>query len=226
MNGDNAENVLSSAIDLSKYIVATDGDGDSVKLGAGAFVVQIRDDIPTTGSNTFVTVDEDDLAAGNHNTTSPGDDATSVSPVTGTLHFSVGADEPATVGFASLHSTAVVDAAGHPVTAGGQPLSYVWDLLTNTLYATPDGNPAHAAFKISVNPATGAYSFSLVGQVDHPGHDADGLNNGPDTAYEDNININLTYTVTDRDGDYGDGDADGLDRRRHADSGQRRHTAA
>ena len=91
--------------------------------------------------------------------------------------------------------------AGHPVTAGGQPLSYVWDLLTNTLYATPDGDPAHAAFKISVDPSTGAYSFSLLGQIDHPGHDADGLNNGPDTAYEDNININLSLTVTDRDGD-------------------------
>lgn len=198
--GDNAENLLSGSIDLSKYIVATDGDGDSVKLGNGTFVVQIRDDIPTTASNTLVTVDEDDLAAGNHDAAA-GDDVTAVSPVTGTLQFSVGADETATVGFASLHSTAVVDAAGHPVTAGGQPLSYVWDLLTNTLYATPDGNPAHAAFKVGVNPSTGAYSFSLLGQVDHPGHDADGLNNGPETAYEDNINIDLTYTVTDRDGD-------------------------
>ena len=127
-NGDNTENLLASAIDLSKYIVATDGDGDRVKLGAGAFAVQIRDDIPTTASNTLVTVDEDDLAAGNHDTTSPGDDATSVSPVTGTLQFSVGADEPATVGFASLqrHRGSSIPAV-IPSLPADSALSYVWD---------------------------------------------------------------------------------------------------
>ena len=57
-----------------------------------------------------------------------------------------------------------------------------------------------AAFKVQVDPSTGAYSFSLLGQVDHPGHDDPNVS-GTQTAYEDNVNVNLTYTVTDRDGD-------------------------
>ncbi len=198
LNAASGDNDASVTIDIARAFVVTDADGDWVQLDNGA-TVAIENDIPVTASNTLVAVDEDDLASGNHDTTSPGDDA--ASSLTGTLHFLVGADEPATVGFASLNATAVIDTLGHAVTAGGHALSYLWDSTTNTLYATPDGTAGHAAFKVSVNPATGAYSFSLLGQVDHPGHDADGLNNGPDTAYEDNININLTYTVTDFDGD-------------------------
>ncbi len=172
--------------------------------------------MPVTGLNATITVDEDDLASGNHNTTSPGDDAASVSPVIGTLNFSVGADEPATVGFASLNGAAVVDTATHAVTAGGVALHYYWDSASHTLYASTSADTlahatATAAFKIQVtDPATGAYSFALLGQVDHPGHN-DGVG-GTQTAYEDNININLTYTVTDRDNDSATGTLVGLDR--------------
>ncbi|MBR1287739.1 hypothetical protein JQ597_37375, partial [Bradyrhizobium sp. AUGA SZCCT0177] len=42
--GDNTENT--KVIDLSSYVVATDGDGDSVSLGAGTFTVSVLDDIP------------------------------------------------------------------------------------------------------------------------------------------------------------------------------------
>ncbi|MBR1200957.1 VCBS domain-containing protein, partial [Bradyrhizobium sp. AUGA SZCCT0158] len=42
--GDNTENTL--VIDLASYVVATDGDGDSVSLGAGTFTVSVLDDIP------------------------------------------------------------------------------------------------------------------------------------------------------------------------------------
>ncbi|HKS19362.1 MAG TPA: DUF5801 repeats-in-toxin domain-containing protein, partial [Bradyrhizobium sp.] len=193
-------------LNLGSLFRVTDFDGDTVNL-SGTLTVSIENDIPVTGSNTLVVVDEDDLAAGNHNTTSPGDDTPSAS-LTGTLNFSVGADEPATVGFASLNGAAVLDSLGHAVTAGGpaHALHYYWNAATNTLFASTDTTNAStaassAAFKITVNPSTGAYSFSLLGQVDHPGNDADGANNGPETAYEDNININLTYTVTDRDND-------------------------
>jgi T1SS-143 domain-containing protein len=41
---DNTENTLS--IDLSSYVKATDGDGDSVTLGTGTFTVTVLDDIP------------------------------------------------------------------------------------------------------------------------------------------------------------------------------------
>ena len=194
-----ANDSQSVALSFASAIQFTDADGDTITL-SGNFTINVEDDIPVTASNTLVTVDEDDLPAGNHDTTSPGDDNTSVSPVTGTLQFSVGADEPATVSFAALNSTAVTDSLGHPVTAGGHALSYLWDSATNTLYATPDGTTGHAAFSVSVDPSTGAYSFSLLGQVDHPGHDDPGVA-GIQTAFEDNLVINLTYTVTDKDAD-------------------------
>ena len=199
---DHAPNGNENDIALTFNYTVTDSDGDTA---SSKFIVSVDDDVPVTGLNATITVDEDDLASGNHNTTSPGDDAASVSPVTGTLNFSVGADEPATVGFASLNGAAVVDTATHAVTAGGVALHYYWDSASHTLYASTSADTlahatATAAFKIQVtDPATGAYSFSLLGQVDHPGHN-DGVG-GTQTAYEDNININLTYTVTDRDND-------------------------
>jgi hypothetical protein len=100
----------------------------------------------------------------------------------------------------------VVDTGAHAVTAGNAALHYYWDSASNMLYASTLADTlahatATAAFKIQVtNVATGAYSFSLLGQVDHPVHD-DPDAAGTQTAYEDNINIDLTYTVTDRDGD-------------------------
>ncbi|MDR7225439.1 VCBS repeat-containing protein, partial [Aminobacter aminovorans] len=46
--GDDAENLLTdSGIDLSSFVVAMDGDGDTIGLGAGSFQVQVLDDIPT-----------------------------------------------------------------------------------------------------------------------------------------------------------------------------------
>src|SRR6185369_8049448 len=113
--------------------------------------------------------------------------------VTGTLSFSVGADEPAKVGFASLNGAAVVDSGGTAVNAGGVALHYVWDASTNTLYASTQTDTlphaiSSAAFSIKItNTATGAYSFTLLGQVDHPGHD-DPAVSGTQTAYEDNLN--------------------------------------
>ncbi|WGR68761.1 MULTISPECIES: DUF5801 repeats-in-toxin domain-containing protein [unclassified Bradyrhizobium] len=42
--GDNTENT--EVIDLSSYVIATDGDGDSIPLGTGTFTVTVLDDIP------------------------------------------------------------------------------------------------------------------------------------------------------------------------------------
>ena len=43
--GDNTENLLASAINLFGYIIAKDHDGDTLALAAGAFQIQVRDDI-------------------------------------------------------------------------------------------------------------------------------------------------------------------------------------
>ncbi|HTN61679.1 MAG TPA: DUF5801 repeats-in-toxin domain-containing protein, partial [Devosia sp.] len=53
--GDNSENLLAAAIDLSGYIVATDGDGDSVSLANGMFTIDVLDDIPVVTARDAVT---------------------------------------------------------------------------------------------------------------------------------------------------------------------------
>ncbi|TGQ38661.1 VCBS domain-containing protein, partial [Mesorhizobium sp. M00.F.Ca.ET.216.01.1.1] len=45
--GDDTENTLANGgIDLSSFVVATDGDGDTIGLAAGTFKVQVLDDVP------------------------------------------------------------------------------------------------------------------------------------------------------------------------------------
>ncbi|TPJ32950.1 VCBS domain-containing protein, partial [Mesorhizobium sp. B2-6-5] len=45
--GDNTENTLANGgIDFSSFIIAKDGDGDTVELAAGTFKVQVLDDVP------------------------------------------------------------------------------------------------------------------------------------------------------------------------------------
>jgi len=64
-----AENLLSSGtpsslLDLSQFIVGKDGDGDTVTLTAGKFVIDVRDDIPTvTSSVVEVKIDTPQIVA-------------------------------------------------------------------------------------------------------------------------------------------------------------------
>ncbi|MES0136429.1 hypothetical protein NKJ88_15930, partial [Mesorhizobium sp. M0016] len=45
--GDNTENTLANGgIDLSAFVIAMDGDGDTIGLAAGTFKVQVLDDVP------------------------------------------------------------------------------------------------------------------------------------------------------------------------------------
>ena len=154
-------------------------------------------------SHQSVTADEDDLSGpipGNHDL-APGDSAQA--NLTGMLSFIVGADEPATVDFASMTGE-VKDVLDDPVTSGGDPLFYSW--IGNTLYASTDATNdttavATAVFKIEItNAQTGTYEFTLLGPIDHPLHD-NPQTATVETAYEDNIDVNLVYSVTDRDGD-------------------------
>ncbi len=111
--GDNSENSLAVTLDLSAFIVATDGDGDFVNLASGTFKVDVQDDIPVlTGGTVSVVVDEDDINTPWSHGTSPSDGSgdgsltegsTGAAIVTGTLAglVSTGADEPGTFAFSS-----------------------------------------------------------------------------------------------------------------------------
>jgi T1SS-143 domain-containing protein len=189
----------------------------------------------TTGgvssANQTVAVDEDDLngplSFGNNDTQAGDDLPINNSPsVTGTLAFNVGADEPADVTFAAMDGQTVTGTFSNGSTgqieSQDRPLTYVWDAATHTLYATWDTSDAanNAAFKVVVtDPTTGAYTLTLLDQLDHlpnfGGGDGPPSDDVPTfiqvdvqefrpvqgTAFEDNIHLNLTYTVTDFDGD-------------------------
>jgi len=202
---DHVASLADGLVKLTRTVSVTDGDGDkasssaSIDLGGN---IRFDDDGPKATATASKSIDEDDLAAGNHNTNSPGDDgAAAAVSITGQLGFTSGADAPATVGFAPLAGTVVVDGNGAAITSGGKALTYLWVADTNTLYATTNGTVGEAVFSIQVtNPSTGAYSFSLLKPLDHPGHDNPNTG-GTQTAFEDNIALDLTYTVKDYDGD-------------------------
>src|SRR6185369_5953040 len=65
---DHAPNGNENDIALTFNYTATDSDGDAV---SSKFIVSVDDDVPVqTTANALVAVDEDDLASGNHDTTS------------------------------------------------------------------------------------------------------------------------------------------------------------
>ncbi len=182
----------------------TDGDGDT---STAEQVVNITNAnaLPTAGSQS-ITVDEDGLTNGIA-TPQPGDVAGSAITQTGTLIHNFNSDGPAAsdpINFSPMdngsHSTLV------GLSSGGAALKYYWDAAGDTLYAATNTTSladarSTAAFKVVLNTATGAYTYTQLKPVDHPGHDANGANNGPETSYEDNLNVNLTYQVEDSNGD-------------------------
>jgi T1SS-143 domain-containing protein len=178
--------------------------------------------VPTTGL-TSISVDEDDLIGGEGNDQSgpvsydvsnafqsdtglylydhndqgnqdnaPGDDnagAFAPTTITGVLNASFGTDG---VGDITFNST------GQPVlTSEGAPVNY-WvseDGHTLIAYIETDHQNADPIFVAQItDPATGAFEFTLTGNLDHP-----------DTTTEDNLLVDLTYTISDSDGDTAQG---------------------
>ncbi len=186
-----------------------DHDGDTSTATVTLESVQTNTQ-PTAGTQS-ITVDEDGLPNGVAG--GAGDVAGQAITQSGTLIFSFNADGPAAsdpINFAmmdvgGLHNSAVVNTAAVAVTSGGAGLKYYWDGAGDTLYAsTNTGSLANAqstaAFKVVLNTATGAYTYTQIKPLDHPGHDDPGT--GPvETSYEDDINIDLSYQVKDGNGD-------------------------
>ena len=116
--------------------------------------------------------------------------------VNGTIPYDAGADGPKTLGFAPVHNTNVKTTGNVNVTSNDLQVKYYWDSGTNTVYGTTNTSSlanaiTNAVFKVQItNVATGAFTFTLLGNVDHP---------TPNT--EDNLNINLSFTITDGDDD-------------------------
>ncbi len=107
--------------------------------------------------------------------------------------FNTGADAPLTYGLSANFAGLLAQG----LTSGGNPLSYGVALNAGvyTLTATAGGQ---TIFTLTLNVTTGAYTFTLVDQLDHP--TLDGLA-GDNSENDLLINLSSVIFATDRDGD-------------------------
>ncbi len=165
--------------DYKQYAPLDHGDptnpDDAVTLGFTVRVTDYDSDTVDTAINVTV-LDDGPEAFSSVNTV---DETGGFDTVTGTLLFSFGQDGAGSVKLSSVPTG---------LTSGGQPVTVT--LSADGLTATGTAGGA-TVFTLTVNPATGAYSFTQTGALDHP----DG------TDANDSINLGFGYTVTDKDGD-------------------------
>ena len=205
----NSSNETVSLIDgaIKAVVTVTDGDGDVATDAAniGSHIV-FYDDGPTiknVASDKAILDDEDTtLDPAVEVQSGPGDDGHGVMS-TGKINFDAGSDGLKSIevhGIDGLKAIYVdANGIGHPET-----VNFTWTAdgsgggtLNGTMH-TPDGD--QDVLTVTVD-SSGNYTFNLIAPLDHPGHDADGRNNGPETSYEDNLNLGFGFTVTDGDND-------------------------
>src|SRR5262245_40467589 len=184
--GDDTENDL--AINLSSILRATDFDSDTVAAAANALIVTVNDDTPQASqAQQTGTVDEDGAPGGIAG--GPGDVAGDATVATGSVAplFTPGADQP-------LSFSLSADTGGLPtLTSGGVAVTYA--VVGNLLTASAGGN---TVFTFSLNGTSGAWTFTLVDQLDHP--TLNGLP-GDDTENDLAINLSSILRATDFDSD-------------------------
>ncbi|WP_219734654.1 DUF5801 repeats-in-toxin domain-containing protein [Pseudomonas sp. FW300-N1B4] len=211
LTGDNTENDLSIA--LGTAINATDADGDTVTAAANGLVITVDDDTPIATVATLAgTVDEDGVVEGTANA-GPGDgiaggtdDVTGeVVVASGTVStlFQSGADEPLSYSLTTNGLTAL------GLKSGGVTVTYAvaYDAVANTHTLTASAGAGNTVFTFSVHAATGAYTFTLVDQLDHAS--LDGLT-GDNTENDLSIALGTAINATDADGDTVTAAANGL----------------
>ena len=192
--GDNEENNLSFS--LGVQVVDADGDTDGASI-----TINVDDDTPIATATLLTgTVDEDGVPSGLAG--GPGDVAGTATAASGNVAslFASGADTPLT--YALLNNF-----AGLPnLTSGGVAVTYGVNFAAGvyTLTASAGGN---TVFTFTLNATTGAYTFTLVDQIDHPT-----LNGQPGDNTENDLAIALGSIIqaTDNDGDSVTANANGL----------------
>jgi T1SS-143 domain-containing protein len=184
--GDDTENDL--AIDLSSILQATDFDSDTVTAAAGALVITVDDDTPQASqAQQTGTVDEDGVPGGIAGGT--GDVAGEATVASGSLAplFNSGADQP-------LAFSLKADTSGLPaLISGGVAVTYA--VVGNLLTASAGGN---TVFTFALDGTTGAWTFTLVDQLDHPSLNGQA---GDDTENDLAIDLSSILQATDFDSD-------------------------
>ena len=189
-------------LDFSGAIVATDEDGDQVEL-TGGFDIVVEDDIPAEeGETETASVDEDELADG----ITDNDAVTTVASGSLGALVDFGADQPGSFGF-----LAVADATLPELTSGGETVNYT--LVGDTLYGHTgdglpldvDGNPTSGlVFTLEITDTeTGAYTFTLLDQLDHVAGGAGATLTGAQNDDDQTLTLDFSGAIvaTDEDGD-------------------------
>ncbi|MBV5289639.1 MAG: hypothetical protein J0648_07390 [Pelodictyon phaeoclathratiforme] len=173
-------------LDLSGGLVATDKDGDAITINSGSLLIEVEDDIPVQTTATVVgSVQEDALSGGNLDNTAA-DTTIATGNISGLV--SVGADASATYS---------VQASGLPtLTSNGNTVTYSAvdtnsDTITDKLVASASGS---TVFTLELNQTSGAYTFTLLDQLDHP------VSNSDDTEIM-TLDLSGGLVATDKDGD-------------------------
>ena len=197
----------SLALQLGAFVQATDFDGDTIKLPADLFVVNVEDGndpLVITGSASG-TVEEEHLdpslsgayaitATGNDDTTDTGgldhdvngDLNVTTHQTTGVLSSLLtitGNEGPLGFAFAGVSEGAAVQkAGGGDLTSGGETVQFHQIDATHIVGYVNEGGAGytagvdHVVFSLDItDPATGAYTFTLLDKVDH--HPVDAADN-------------------------------------------------
>jgi VCBS repeat-containing protein len=167
-------------------------------------------------------IDEDKIPNGNNDNKS-GDDAGG-NHTDGTVIFDFGVDKPGhldiqgvTIKDSAGNLLATIDDAGNFIGANNFKTADGHEIEIEPL--GPDGNGVvqwngrdstngDLIFVFKLDTAgnnLGEFDFELIEPLQHPFHDPDLQNNGPQTAYEDNLNVDITVRGFDVDGDWADG---------------------
>ena len=213
--GDNTENLLASAIDLSGYIIAKDHDGDTLTLAAGAFQIQVRDDIPfASGTKLTGQVDEDEMNGSPFNDNSVG--IQDAGPETDEITFTAaqvnslinaataGADQPVTVVLNMGVSGQVLNVAGGDVRSHGELVLFGTVGSEIVGYVNVGGGAGFQAgtdrevFRVTLN-NDGSITFDLRDQLDHS--NPQNLPLGPGESALIELNLSPALLIQDFDGD-------------------------
>lgn len=181
-------NVLN--LDFGRFITAVDGDGDGALLNSGAVIIKIEDvnRVPTAGEAS-ASVDDDGLEGGNP---APAAGDIIVAHPVGATEATFAGVLPGAGGDGAL-TFSFVNMDGKPGTIGSEGVKYNWDAASNTLTAeiTSGARSGQDLFEVVLDPATGAYTLTLLKPVVHT---ADGNT-------EASVFGEISYTVGDSDAD-------------------------
>ncbi len=169
-------------IRVDATIAFTDGDGDTI---TAIVRTNINDDGPVAAYSGTETIQEKTNLDGSF----------APQEATGALVFNTGADGGGVSNVSYRTTIDQEDGTFPPLTSGGQPI----DVTTSLDGLTVTGSVGSTViFMLEVtNPATGVYTFKLLGPIDHP----DAGTNGSETGGADYLRLVFDFTVTDGDGD-------------------------